>query len=250
MAPGQGQSLLELFSENIDNDTDEEKLDPGMQSTIEAYNAAPNQKWKLFLLSTVPNQFIRKRLQSIFKCSRYRIDKSRFIRLKNEQFDAMNPCVIQRERLEKHRFEFFFDFLFSVGLIQDVAHDTTFIRFDRGNEIHIPYVVRTMMKTHIFQPYQHHCKQTSCEQPLSRSTVFRLLGACKMREKTTMCGLDSFSVDGNVGFDTLQRLVKDLQVNHVEEKSLLQLIKLSRNYLKFEYLQNVSQDNTDCATHC
>ena len=163
------------------------------------------------------------------------IDQSRFIRLKNEQFDVMNLCVIQLERLEKHILEFFFDFLFSSGLIQDVAHDTTFIRFDRGDEILIPYVVRTMMKTHIFQLYQHHCIQTSCEQPLSRSTVLRLLGACRMREKKTMCGLDSFSVDGNAGFHTLQRLVKELQVNNFEEKNLLQLIKLSRNYLKFEY---------------
>ena len=68
--------------------------------------------------------------------------------------------------------------------------------------------------------------------------------------KKTMCGLDSFSVDGNAGFDTLQRLVNELQVNYTEEKNLLQLIKLSRNYLKFEYRQNVSQDDTDCATHC
>ncbi|CAF2911482.1 unnamed protein product [Rotaria sp. Silwood2] len=65
-----------------------------------------------------------------------------------------------------------------------------------------------------------------------------------------MCGLDSFSVDGNAGFDTLQRLVKELQVSNSEEKNLLQLIKLSCNYLKFEYQQNVSQDDTDCATHC
>ena len=55
MAPGQGHSLIELFTENVDNDTDEKKLHPGMRSIIEAYNSAPNQKWKLFLLSTVPN---------------------------------------------------------------------------------------------------------------------------------------------------------------------------------------------------
>jgi len=71
-----------------------------------------------------------------------------------------------------------------------------------------------------------------------------------MREKKTMCGLDSFSVDGNSGFDTPQHLVKELQVDNTEEKNLLQLIKLSRNYLKFEYGQNVSKDDTDCATHC
>ncbi|CAF5136658.1 unnamed protein product, partial [Rotaria sp. Silwood1] len=27
MAPGQGQNLLELFEKNVDNDTDEQKLD-------------------------------------------------------------------------------------------------------------------------------------------------------------------------------------------------------------------------------
>ncbi|CAF4535520.1 unnamed protein product [Rotaria sp. Silwood2] len=250
MAPGQGQSLLELFEKNVDNDTDEQKLDLGMQSIVEAYQSAPSRKWKLFLLSTVPQHFTRKELQSIFNCNRYMIDKSRHLRHQNDQFNLMNQKIIQRKRIEKHQLEFFFDFLFSSGLIQDVAHGTTFIQFDRGDEILIPHVVRTMMKNHILQLYQRHCIQTSCAQPLSRSTVFRLLDACKMRGKKTMSGLDSFSVDGNAGFDILQRLVKELQVNNTEEKNLLQLIKLSRNYLKFGYRQNVSQDDTDCATHC
>jgi len=70
MAPGQGQNLLELFKENVDNDTDEEKLDPTMQSIVEAYHSAPSRKWTLFLLSTVPKQFIREKLQSIFNCTR------------------------------------------------------------------------------------------------------------------------------------------------------------------------------------
>ena len=178
------------------------------------------------------------------------IAKSRCIRFRNGQFDVVNLCVIQQERLEKHKLGFFLDFLFSSSLIQGVTHATTFILFDRGDEILIPQIVRTMIKTHIFQLYQRHCIQISCEQPLSCSTMFCLLGACKRREKKTMYGLDSFSVDDNTGFDTLRRLVEELQVNNVEEKSLLQPIKLCRNSLKFEYRQNVSQDNTDCATHC
>jgi hypothetical protein len=124
------------------------------------------------------------------------------------------------------------------------------MRFDRGDKVLVPHVVRAMMKNHIFQLYHQHCIQTSYNQPLSHSTVFRLLGVCKMQEKKTMCGLDSFSVDGNIGFDILQSLVKDLQVDKDEEKNLSQLIHLSRNYLKFEYQQNVTQDDTNCATHC
>ena len=68
--------------------------------------------------------------------------------------------------------------------------------------------------------------------------------------KKTMCGLDSFSVDGNTGFDSLERLLKELRIANAEEKTLLQLIKLSRTYLKFEYVQNVNQDDTNCAKHC
>ena len=114
----------------------------------------------------------------------------------------------------------------------------------------VPYVVRTVMKTHIFQLYQQHCHQVSYSQPLSRSTVRRLLSICKMRAKKTMCGLDSFVVDGNAGFDTLQRLIKELVTNCTEEKNLLQLVVLCRNYLKLEHRQNVAQDDSACATHC
>lgn len=65
-----------------------------------------------------------------------------------------------------------------------------------------------------------------------------------------MCGLDSFAVDGNAGFDSLQSLLKQLRLSKSEEKHLLQIIKLSRQYLKVEYKQNVNQDDSDCATHC
>jgi hypothetical protein len=243
MAPGQGQNLLETF---------EEKLDSSTQSIVEAYHSAPSRKWKFFLLSAVSKQFTYDTLQSIFNCNRYMIDKSRYICHQNDQFNSMNKNVIRRTRLERHRLEFFFDFLFSSGLIQDVAYGTICLRFDRGDKVHVPlpHVVRTMMKNHIFQLYHHHCIQTLYDQPLSRSTVLRLLGVCKMQQKKTMCGLDSFSVDGNVGFDILENLVKDLQLNKNQEKNMLQLIHLSRNYLKFEYQQNVNEDETNCATHC
>ncbi|CAF3052160.1 unnamed protein product, partial [Rotaria sp. Silwood2] len=109
-APGQGTDLLEIFKETADNDTDEEKLDPVMQSIVEAYWSAPSRKWKFFLLSMVPQHFTHKELQSIFNCSRYIIDKSRHLRHQNVQFNLMNRKIIRRERLDKHRLEFFFYF--------------------------------------------------------------------------------------------------------------------------------------------
>jgi hypothetical protein len=250
MAPGQGQDLLDLFEESKNDEDDEGPLDATMESLLEAYRAAPNRKWKLLLLSTVPTDLSRERIQQIFDCTRYMVDKSRSLQRQNAQFDLMNPCVRRLERLDKHRLEFFFDFLFSSGLIQDVAHGTTFMKFDRGDKVVVPHVVRTVMKTHIFQLYKQHCHQTSYSEPLSRSTVLRLLDICKMRSKKTMCGLDSFVVDGNAGFDTLQRLIKELVTNCTEEKNLLQLVVLSRNYLKVEHRQHVAQDDSACATHC
>ncbi len=241
IAPEQSRSLLEVF---------ENKLDPSMQSIVEAYHSAPSRKWKIFLLSTVSKQLTNDTLQSIFNCNRYTIDRSRHIRHQNEQFNLLNKKTIRRTRLEKHRLEFFFEFLFSSGLIQDVAYGTTCLRFDQGDKVLVPHVVRIMMKNHIYQLYHQHSIQIAYDQPLSRATVFRLLGVCKMQQKRTMCGLDSFSVDGNNGFDILENLIKDLQLNKNQEKDMLQLVHLSRNYLKFEYQQNINEDQTNCATHC
>ncbi|CAF1530589.1 unnamed protein product [Adineta ricciae] len=241
IAPGQGEYLLEVF---------EEKLDSTTQSIVEAYHSAPSRKWKYFLLSTVSKQFNYDALQSMFNCNRYMIEKSRYILQQNHCFNLMNKNLIRRTRLEKNRLEVFFDFLFSSGLIQDVVHGTTFLRFDKGEKILVPYVVRVMMKNHIFQLYHQHCIQTCFDRPLSRSTVYRLLDVCKMQQKKTMCGLDSFVVDGNNGFDMLETIVRDLELNKNEEKNMLQLVSLSRNYLKFEYPQNVNDNNSNCATHC
>jgi hypothetical protein len=106
IAPGQGENLIELFKANAENETEEE-LDPTMQSIVEAYKSAPNNKWRLFLLSTVPKQYTREKLQTIFACSRYMIDKSHYLRKQNDQFNIMNQNIIRRERLEKDRLDFF-----------------------------------------------------------------------------------------------------------------------------------------------
>ena len=234
MAPSQGEHWHQLF--RGEEETANE-IDPKLESIVEAYHSTSNPKWKVFLLSVVPDRYTSKELQVISNCKKYLIDKSHFIRSKSLQFDLMEKKVIRRERVDNIRIEFFFDFLFTSGLIQDVAYGTTMMQFENNDKILIPHVVRTMIKTHIFQLYEQHCMKTSCPQPISRSTVFRLLNVCKMRKKKTMCGLDSFAVDGNAGFDTLQCLVKEFRLDSIEEKNLLQLIKLGRNYLKIEYKQ-------------
>ncbi|CAF3215875.1 unnamed protein product [Rotaria sp. Silwood2] len=71
-----------------------------------------------------------------------------------------------------------------------------------------------------------------------------------MRQKKTLSRLDSFAVDGNAGFDVLQRIVQQLRVDDLEKKNLPQLIALSHSYLKAEFRQHVLQDDTNCGTHC
>lgn len=247
MAPDQAEHLHQLLQGEEET---ENEMDLTLESIVEAYHSTSNPKWKLFLLSVVPDRYTSKELQVVFNCNRYLIDKSHFIRSRSLRFNLMEKKVIRRDRLDSRRIEFFFDFLFTSGLIQDVAYGTTMMEFENNDKILIPHVVRTMIKTHIFQLYEQHCMKTNYPQPISRSTVFRLLGVCKMRQKKTLCGLDSFAVDGNAGFDTLQCLVKDFRLDINQEKNLMQLIKLGRNYLKVGYKQNVNQDNSNCATHC
>lgn len=247
MAPGQGEQLRQLFQGVEETNED---MDPTLQSIVEAYHLTSNAKWKLFLLSLVPAGYSSKELQTMFNCTRYSIDKSHIIQNQNLRFNIMEKKIIRRERLDKNRIEFFFDFLFTSGLIQDVAYGTTMMEFDNKEKIVVPHVIQNMMKTHIVQLYEQHCIKIDHSQAISRSTAFRLLNTCKMRQKKTLCGLDSFAVDGNDGFDTLQSLVKSFRLKLDDEKNLLQLIKLSRNYLKYHYKQNVIEDDSACATHC
>ena len=250
MAPGQGETLKMIFDQNAIENSEQDELDENTQSLLDVYQAAPSCKWKILLLATLPRSFTKDQVQKIFSCSRYAVTKSRALRKNNELFNSMETKVTHKHRISKERLEFFFHFLFTSGLIQDVAHGTTYMHFDTGRQVMIPHVIQTMMKSHIHQLYERHCEQVSYSRPLSRATVFRLLEICKMRQKKTLCGLDSFVVDGMQGFDTLEKLTTQLVNNEEEKKHLIQLLALSKEYIKVEYKMHVTQGDVTCITHC
>lgn len=68
MAPDQVQHLEYLFH---DEEETEEDLEETLGSIMEGYQSISNSKWKLFLLSLVPDRYTNEESQKLFNCKRY-----------------------------------------------------------------------------------------------------------------------------------------------------------------------------------
>ena len=75
----------------------------------------------------------------------------------------------KRTRLDQLKCEHFLDFLFSSGLLQDVAYGTTNLVFDNGDRQTVPHAVLTARYQHVIDYYltvesrnSMHCLQAPC----------------------------------------------------------------------------------------
>ena len=244
LAPNQGQSLKQLFEQSSAKHSVPNEV-------VEAYENAPNNRWRCLILSLFSSALKPAQLKDIFDCSTRMINNSREISRQQKQFEIITkPEKITRNRLDTDRIRFFYSFLFNSGLYQDVAYGTTSLKFDSGDSALIPKLAKTALNTHILQIYERHCDMINYQEKLSRSTVFKLLGLFKTRKSQNLAGLDSFVVDGIAGFTTLKNLILKFNLKSEEEKSLLKLIELSQNYLKVEYKIHVTNPEDNCFTHC
>ena len=112
-----------------------------------------------------------------FNCTRYRIDKARKWRASCEGFVLPKKEQLFRQCLDlqtssKH----FLDFIFSNGLLQDVAYGMTALKYDSGDVQTI--AVLTTKFSHAIACYRETCTDVNYT-PLSDSSLLRILHAIK-----------------------------------------------------------------------
>ena len=93
---------------------------------------------------------------------------------------------------------------------QDVAYGTRTLKFENGEELTMPNVVRTVARSTIINQYLDHCQQTGF-QPISRSTMWRVLEVQEASQRKSLRGLDNTAADGADGFKDLLRIVDELE---------------------------------------
>ena len=89
-----------------------------------------------------------------FSCSRYQVDRVRKLQTENSglsvpQKQKQKRCCVSQEKVEH-----FLEFLFSRGLLQDVAYGVNKIKFDCGEKQIVANVILTMKYSHTISYYK------------------------------------------------------------------------------------------------
>ena len=148
---------------------------------------------------------------------------------KNKHTNGINLC--------KH----FLEFIFSSGLLQDVAYGVTKIKYDSGEGQKIAHAILTTKFNHTVGMYHDSCKEMGYK-PLSNSSLIRVLHAIKPSQRKCLAGLDDVTAAGMNVFAQLQN-----EANKFNSKSCFDA--LERSYLKTRYPIHCSDTDTDIASY-
>ena len=80
----------------------------------------------------------------------------------------------------------------------------------------MPNVGRTVTRSTMIEQYLQYCKE-QCHEPLSRSTLFKLLEVREASQRKSPQGVDNTAADGAAGFQTLETLVEALEKGGMEK---------------------------------
>ena len=104
---------------------------------------------------------------------------------------------IKRNKLDTYKCEHFLDYLFTSGLMQDVAYGITKLKYDSGGTKTIPHAILTAKYSHVIASYIQRCSESQFEA-LPERTLFRLLQQLKPPQRHSLAGLDDITADGMV----------------------------------------------------
>lgn len=112
------------------------------------------------------------------------------------------------------------------------------IQFDDGSEQLIPNAILTTKYSHTVSLYQKVCKETNFN-PLSPSTLWRILKTLKPSKRKSLAGLDDITADGMNGFGFLDDFLTRLK----KEKSIKDRLEKGKRYLKTFYQSHCAIDS-------
>lgn len=116
----------------------------------------------------------------------------------------------------------------------------------------MPNVVRTVARSTMINQYFEFCREEQCE-PLSRSTLFKILEVRESSQRKSLQGLDNTAAEGAAGFQTVSRIIDDLEKGGGNKQwcnDAKRRLRDSKQYLKTEYPVHCKPDESTCADHC
>ena len=201
VAPGQTK---EFINDVLTEYTNEEEVPGDIQHALNYYEESDALGKMVILALLDHHKYSKEYIMEVFNCSKYRIEQAReMVSSKNSMIFPEKKKKISRCRMDMRKVEHFIDFIFSNGLLQDVAYGVTKLKYNSGDEQTIPHMILKSKYSHTIAFYQQSCFELSYP-PLSESTLWRILHAIKHSIRTSLAGLDDITAMGMNGFDTLK----------------------------------------------
>ena len=116
------------------------------------------------------------------------------------------------------------------------------LRFDKIDSQRVPKAVLTVMRSHVIKLYLLYA-ETCCFQPLSESSLWKIISELKLTQKKVLSGLDNVTAAGLSSMSALITIAKDIltEITQDEKKYLLKSISEVASYLKLGYKVNCSE---------
>ena len=250
IAPNASKELLEAFKLSSSPGSD-------LTALVTAYRNAPNRGLKTQILSLYVLRYSSTELKQIHAPFENLSDRQ--IKKAREHAKTVGPGMSVLEKTPHHRIKIdlvklnhFLSFIDQPYFYQDVSYGTRVLRLESGEQLMMPNIVRTVGRSTMIEQYLSHCSSEGFE-PLGRSTLFRILKVRESSQRKSLQGLDNISASGADGFDTLHKIVEELEKSGSTQKwcdTIRRKLKEGKRYLKTDYRAHCREGNDLCPDQC
>ena len=257
IAPNNGQHLFEaMASSNLVKLDDETRVDDLVKTLMNAYKNANNRNTKTQILSLYAYKYSISTLKKIHlpyeKLSTRQIHKARC------HAKTLGPGTVpetkkyHRKRVDMSKVDHFVEFINRPYFYQDVSYGSRILKLDNGKTMEMPNVVRTVTRSTMISQYTQFCREENVE-PLSRSTLFKILEVRQASQRKSLQGLDNTAADGSAAFYTVEMIVDNLEKGGLTKEwcgDVKEKLRDAKRYLKTGYRVYCKPEESPCPDHC
>lgn len=256
IAPGSGEELFKSMAQSTQREKFEGSPPGDLVVLMTAYKNAKTKNLKRQILSLYAYRYPMSMLQKIHqpygKLSTWEIKQARSHANLSGPGTTPEVTTKHRVRLDMSKVDHFVEFTNRPYFYQDVSYGSKILILESGDRIEMPNVVRTVTRSTMIEQYLEYCKE-QCHEPLSRSTLFKILEVREASQRKSLQGLDNTAADGAAGFQTLETLVETLEKGGMEKQWCLDVrrkLRDAKRYLKTDFRVHCQPHDSTCADHC
>ena len=255
IAPGNGEELFESMM-SVQRELFDGAVPDDLVVLMTAYKNAKTRNLKKQILILYAQRYPMTKLKKIHQpygsLSTWEIKQARSHAKMHGPGTIPEIKTKHRVRLDMGKVDHFVEFINRPYFYQDVSYGNKVLTLDNGDRIEMPNVVRILTRSTMIEQYLEYCKE-QCHEPLSRSSLFKILEVREASQRKSLQGLDNTAADGAAGFQTIETLVETLEKGGMEKQWCLRIcqnLRDAKRYLKTDYRVHCQQHYSTCADHC